>query len=89
MATVLSELAERIDPDRLVVAARSAPTSWAQRLGYLLELVGEAEKVAALRSYVKETARDATPLLPAGLLGNAARARDWKVWINAELEAET
>ena len=89
VATVLSELAERIDPDRLVVAARSAPTSWAQRLGYLLELVGEGEKVAALRSYVKETARDATPLGPAGLLGNAARARDWKVWINAEVEAET
>lgn len=89
VATLLSELAEQIDPQRLVAAAQTAPVPWAQRLGYLLELIGAAENAAALKSYVKETARDATPLLPAVPHDRAPRARDWKVWINAEVEAET
>jgi len=40
VATVLSELAERLDPKKLVKAAETAPLPWAQRLGYLLERVG-------------------------------------------------
>lgn len=88
-ATVLAELAEQIDPQRLVTAAQTAPAPWAQRIGYLLEFVGAAEKAAALKSYVNETARDTTPLLPAAPHNNAPRAPDWKVWINAEVEAET
>ena len=46
-ATVIAELAERIDPERLVAAARTAPMPWAQRLGYLLDylldVAGEAD----------------------------------------------
>ena len=38
VTTVLSELAEEMAPDRLLETARLSPTSWAQRLGYLLEL---------------------------------------------------
>jgi predicted transcriptional regulator of viral defense system len=39
VATILSELAEKIDGERLVAAAKTGPLPWAQRLGYLLELV--------------------------------------------------
>ena len=35
VATVLSELAEHLDPERLLAAAQTAPVPWAQRLGYL------------------------------------------------------
>ena len=42
MATVLSELAERIDPEKLAAAAAAVP--WAQRLGYLLERVEASKK---------------------------------------------
>ena len=38
IATVLSELAEKIDPAKLAVTAAAAPVPWAQRLGYLLDL---------------------------------------------------
>jgi AbiEi antitoxin C-terminal domain len=50
VATVLSELAEKIDAKRLALAARSAPLPWAQRLGYLLELVGAKEQARARRA---------------------------------------
>jgi predicted transcriptional regulator of viral defense system len=89
VATLLSELAEQIDQHRLLAAAHTAPLPWAQRLGYLLELVGAAEKAAALKAYVQEKARDATPLLPAAPYEHAKRSANWKVFINADVEADT
>ena len=88
VATILSELSEQIDPQRLVEAAKTAPVPWAQRLGYLLELVGAAEKAAPLKAYVRDKARDATPLLPAAPHNTSSRADDWKVFVNASVEAE-
>jgi len=88
VATLLSELVEQIDPQRLVAAAHTAPVPWAQRLGYLLELVGSAEKAALLKRYVKEKARDVTPLLPAVPHEHAKRSEEWKLYLNAEVEPE-
>jgi predicted transcriptional regulator of viral defense system len=88
VATLLSELAERIEPQLLAAAVQTAPIAWAQRLGYLLDLVGAAEKADALKKYVRENARDATPLSPASPHENAPRAADWKVLVNATVEAE-
>ena len=88
VATVLSELAEQIDPEKLAVAARTASVTWAQRLGYLLDRVGAGEKAAALRSYVAAAARQAVPLLPGASRAGARRAADWKLIVNAEVEAE-
>jgi len=88
VATVLSELVEQIDPQRLVAAARTAPMPWAQRLGYLLELVGAAEKAIFLKAYVREKARDATPLVPAAPHDNSPRSNGWRLYVNAEVEAE-
>ena len=89
VATVLSELAERINPDLLPVAARTAPVPWAQRLGFMLDRVGAADKVAPLKAYVQRHARDIAPLLPAGHNdGGSPRAADWRLRINAEFEAE-
>ena len=88
VATVLSELAERIDPRQVVAAAETAPVSWAQRLGYLLERVGAGEKAAALKTYVKDKARDATPLLPGAAYVVSHRDSDWKLFINVSVEPE-
>jgi predicted transcriptional regulator of viral defense system len=89
VATLLSELAEKIDPKRLVAAARIAPTPWAQRLGYILELVGAAAQVAPLKDYVRTAARNVTPLLPAVPHENVPRANDWRLFVNTQVEAET
>jgi predicted transcriptional regulator of viral defense system len=88
VATLLSELAERIDGQKLVAAADTAPVPWAQRLGHLLELVGAAEKAAALKAHIKSAARQTVPLLPGASTENASSAPDWKLAVNAEVEAE-
>lgn len=88
VATVLGELAERIDPDRLPIAAATAPLPWAQRLGYLLELVGAASEATALKRYVRELARDFVPLVSAGPR-NGTRSVDWKLLVNAAVEIDT
>jgi hypothetical protein len=71
-----------------VEAARTAPVLWAQRLGYLMELVGATEKAAAIKAYVHGKARDATPLLPAAPHDDVKRSSDWKLFVNADVEPE-
>lgn len=88
VVTVLSELAEQIDPYRLVTAAKIAPIPWAQRLGYFLERVGAADKAVLLKAYVQQKAHDAIPLLPAVPSHGSPRADDWHLRVNAEVEAE-
>lgn len=93
VATVLSDLAERVDPTKLVAAAATAAIPWAQRLGYLLERAGAADKVGALKEYVRAHARESVPLLPKASRRSGARRRKsrrddgWKLHINAEVES--
>ena len=89
-ATVIAELAADLHPDRLAAAARTAPVSWAQRLGYLLDLVGATDKTSSLRRGVYERARDSVLLVP-GSPGKGRPPRDqrWRLRINAEVEVET
>jgi predicted transcriptional regulator of viral defense system len=89
VATVLSELAEKIDANRLVAAAKTGPLPWAQRLGYLLELVGAKDKVSELKNYVRENARDWTPLVSGESYKRPRRAEDWLLYINSKVEPET
>jgi len=88
VATVLSELAERIDPEKLAAAARTAPVAWAQRLGYLLEHLGSAAKTPALKEYVREHAKQSTALLPKARRARSRRNKGWKLYINADVKAE-
>ena len=88
VVTVLSELAEQIDPYRLVTAAKIAPIPWAQRLGYFLECVGAADKAVLLKAYIQQKAPGAIPLLPAVPSHGSPRADDWHLRVNAEVEAE-
>lgn len=88
VATILSELADTLDPDKLVAAAQTAPISWAQRLGYLLETVEAGTRAQVLKSYVRGHARQATLLLPAAADKVSRRDQGWKLDINADVEAE-
>jgi predicted transcriptional regulator of viral defense system len=88
VATVLSELAEQIDPHKLVAAVQTAPLPWAQRLGYLLDLVEASDKAAPLKAYVQKKVPDFTALLPAKLHTAADRSAEWKLYINAAVEVE-
>jgi predicted transcriptional regulator of viral defense system len=88
VATLLFELAKRLDAQTLVAAAATAPLPSSQRLGYLLEIVGAAEKAAALKSYVKCTARQIAPLLSGAPTEGTRREPDWKLALNADVVAE-
>lgn len=87
-ATILSELAEKLHPEKLAAAAKTAPMPWAQRLGYLLEKFGGEDRIGLLKSYVQKQATQTSVLLPAAPSENAARNADWKLIINAEVEPE-
>jgi predicted transcriptional regulator of viral defense system len=88
VATVLSELAEKIDPEKLAAAARTAPIAWAQRLGYLLEHLGSVAKTPALKEYVREHAEQSTALLPKARRARSRRNKGWKLYINADVKAD-
>jgi predicted transcriptional regulator of viral defense system len=87
-ATVLGELAENLDAEKLVAAAQTAPISWAQRLGYLLVKAGAGDRTEALKSYVRQHARQTAVLLPTAPHNDAIRDDDWKLIVNAQVEPE-
>lgn len=89
VATILVELAEKLDSEKLSALAPTVPLPWAQRLGYLLERIGEASKTGLLKEYVRKHAREAAALQPSAPAGNHPRDRDWKLVVNADIEAET
>ncbi len=88
VTTVLSELAEKIEPETLAGIAATAPISWAQRLGFLLEHAGADDKTAALKAYVRKHTHESTLLLPKARRKNAARNDDWKLYVNADVEID-
>lgn len=88
VSTVLSELAVEMDAMALVEAAATAPITWVQRLGYMLELV-EAEHIAeGIKEYVGQHAREYTLLVPADKADPRERLPDWKLIVNSELEPD-
>lgn len=89
VATILVELAEKLDPEKLAALAPTVPLPWTQRLGYLLERVDEAPRAQALKEYVRARARDAVALLPSVRADDYPRDGDWKLIVNAQIEAET
>ncbi len=88
VATVIAELSERLDAGKLVTVAATAPPAWSQRLGFLLEQVGAAEKAAPLKAWVRTHARKLVVLLPDAGQADAGRNADWKLHLNATVEPE-
>ena len=88
VATVLLELAERIDPQKLLTAAQNAPITWAQRLGYLLDSADAREPTGQLRTFVRAKARQTVPLLPGVVRKGAQRDGNWKILVNVDIEPD-
>lgn len=87
--TVLAELAEHITPEQLqILAAESKDTPWMQRLGYLLEQLGqEALCEVLLKELNCRNFRQRLLLLNANCL-EANTDPKWKLTINTELELD-
>jgi len=88
VATILIQLAEHLDSNKIVTAARLSPTAWAQRLGYLLNLIGEISKAEKLAEYVRQKNPAPTPLFRTKTFKGATKDPHWQIMINGEVEVD-
>lgn len=88
VATILAELAEKLDPAELARIAALSPVTWAQRLGYLLDLIEISEKTEALATYVVTKRLVATPPVPSQPVDGVEKNQRWQLLVNAEVEVE-
>jgi predicted transcriptional regulator of viral defense system len=88
VATILAELAEHIDGKDLIGIAELSPVAWAQRLGYLLDLVGATQKTDDLADYIVRKNPVPTPLVPSQPFGGINQLKRWRILVNANVEAE-
>lgn len=88
VATVLTELAEAIDGERLVAAAEAEELSVAQRLGFLLERVGAGSVVGPLGRWVAGRRPRPVLLRPDAGAASAARSAPWQVVVNQTVEPD-
>ena len=89
VATVLAELAEKIEEAKLVQQASLwAEPPWVQRLGYLLEVAGANDLAAALAAWVEERRPRHALLEPRRPGGGSRLSERWRLWINADVEVD-
>ena len=81
--------AEKVDEEKLVEAAAFSPIAWTQRLGYILDMLGETEKADRLSEYIKEKKPVRVPLMPALTIKGSKSNRRWQLLVNAHVEADT
>lgn len=88
VATILSELAENIDAEKLLAEIERSPLPWAQRLGYLLERVEAPNLAAPLAEHVAAHAKEYVPLRSRKSIVRASRDSRWRLFVNEEVEAD-
>jgi predicted transcriptional regulator of viral defense system len=90
VATVLAELAEKIDPEQLVSVAEDTGVemSVVQRLGYLLDEVEMSESATSLASWVAMRSPRWVQLRPGRSATEAPTADRWRVRVNADVEPD-
>lgn len=90
IATILSELADKLDPAKLLAAVKLAPgVVYAQRLGYILDVVLKKRKLAeTLLPYVKRHAHSLTRLNPSQHCKGAKVNDRWMLLVNSTVEPD-
>jgi predicted transcriptional regulator of viral defense system len=90
VATVLAELGEELDAERLVAAAQDSAVevSVVQRLGYLLELVDHQTLVQPLAAWLAARNPAHVMLLPGAKSAGFTRNGRWRVIANADVEPD-
>ncbi|MBI5510428.1 MAG: type IV toxin-antitoxin system AbiEi family antitoxin [Deltaproteobacteria bacterium] len=89
VATVLSELVERLDGPRLAKVARSeGERATAQRLGYLLDRIGGGGVSGELARWIGKSRARVVPLRPTRVIRGLPKDEKWRVLVNAEVEPD-
>lgn len=90
VVTVVSELAEEMDAERLADLAKAEGDVYtAQRLGYLLEQVGAGEVAAPLSAWIASLRPRFVPLRSDRPARGATKDARWRVLVNEHVESET
>jgi predicted transcriptional regulator of viral defense system len=89
VATVLTDLAEMLDGEKLVGAAQHCPIVWTQRLGYLLDVGGHRGLADVLAPHVSKHAHVVAPLVRAKPRAGAQRVERWMLAVNESMEPDT
>jgi len=88
VATVLSELAEAIDADKLAAAAAVASVPEVQRAGYLFELVEQDELASSLEAFLSTQRVRPVRLRPDVEAVGAPVQERWRLFINEDVEPD-
>ena len=89
VATVLAELADKLDPKKLVELARhDTKTTHIQRLGYLLSLVGARQAAKPLAAWVAEQHPRRVLLRPNARRVTGEEDTRWRVVVNEQVEVD-
>jgi hypothetical protein len=89
IVSVLAELAEKIDPERLLKAAEAeAELAAVQRLGLLLELAGGGDKLDPLANWIANLKPRTIPLRADRDGKGAAKSQRWRLLLNENIEVE-
>jgi len=89
VASVLAELAERMDASRLAGLAKlEGDLPSAQRLGHLLDAVSAGEVGTTLAAWIAERRPRFVSLRPDRSSKRAAKDERWRVLVNEKIEAE-
>lgn len=88
IATVLSELAQELDPDELVAGAARVARSDVQRLGWLLDHVNEGGLADALAGELEGKRLLPTPLSTVRDASGATLDPRWRVLVNDDVETD-
>jgi predicted transcriptional regulator of viral defense system len=88
IATILSEIGEKLDSNELLKAGTLLSPPCIQRVGYLLELCEWREKTTEMARYVERHAPRYTPLSPHYAIKGHPRNRRWRIVINTDVEPD-
>lgn len=88
VVTVLSELAKELDPSRLASVATRFPSATVQRLGWLLELVGQQALAEELRRALEDKRVVATPLSSWRDASDSPQDPRWRILVNDQVEID-
>lgn len=88
-ATILYELQERMNADKLVeVASKDVTLTSIQRIGYILEDLGPSKLVLPLKEWLHTKKTQYIPLKPSKNYKNSPKNEDWKILINEKIEID-
>ncbi len=95
IATILSELIETLDPDKLISLAKAQHAkSWAQRLGWILDQIDTLDNekkellLIKLLSFLKNQKLYFIPATPELSIAGCNRNKKWKIIENTTVESD-